>query len=1013
MRLVRVAAGAVLGAACFLTACRITGPARPAGVGAASQPASAGPRGFDQLAREPLYTFTETELDGYLGVVRGDEPDLPRRVIRLARQNIGQPYEIFLLGEFPYELYDPDPLYCLARSDCLTFCEHTYAMALGRDWWSFLRILQRLRYRDGVIGMLTRNHYTESDWNRNNAVLLEDLTARLGGGQACVPMSATIRRAAFFAKFGIGQDIPDEAFRDVYIPKERVPEVLGELRDGDFVNIVRGDANAQYVGHTGLIALAPDGGVNLLHSARPAVREQPLIEYLESDRRCVGLRILRLRPDAQEIMDRALAAPGPATEISLEALQAALARLPLMPTGAPQWYKQDWTRAMHLQSYRLDHDTPVDPALQAAVAALDERIGGELGIPAADRAFGVLDLTDLRLALVRPDEMFYGASVPKLCIVLAYFEENPTAAAQLDPQARRELELVLKRSDNDLAAKYSQLVGLETIQKLLESDKYRFYDRERGGGFWCGKHYGLDQPRTGDPLKDHSHAATVRQCLRWYLLLEQGKLASAVASATIKQLMAAPELEIHNDKFVRGLAGRDVSILRKNGLWEDWHLDTARVQHGERLYLLAGMTRHALGPDYLARMAAGVDEHLCGPPKLRPYEHRLVMHANADDFRPGQFFHARPADAGPAGAARGVVMTCIPGEIAVYQSPVLDPGLRFNEVVLSWNITAPAGSGFAVEMRVGRSWRASAAPADPATAAIDADATTTDDTAIAWSPWLHVADGGARGPEGERLTKCDQGWIDVDYFRARERFDRVQYRVRAIATGDLPARAHVARMAVCASDLTGLPSSICPPAVGEPGTPPGAPLGAPGSPAADRILSGACRRLPVPFRSQATPDKDLSGKICSPTSVAMVLAYRDRPVPTEQVCAACYDRAHEIYGNWPLNVQAAYGFGVPGYLDRFSDWRAVEEHIAADQPLVISIRAPRAGMLHGAPYRATDGHLLVLVGFDANGDVEVNDPAARTPEAGGLKYRRAELEEVWMRATGGLAYVLLPPDSLP
>ena len=35
---------------------------------------------------------------------------------------------------------------------------------------------------------------------------------------------------------------------------------------------------------------------------------------------------------------------------------------------------------------------------------------------------------------------------------------------------------MIKRSDNDLAAKYSQLVGLETIQKLQRSEQYRLYD---------------------------------------------------------------------------------------------------------------------------------------------------------------------------------------------------------------------------------------------------------------------------------------------------------------------------------------------------------------------------------------------------------------------------------------------------------------------------------------------------------------------------------------------------------
>jgi len=41
-----------------------------------------------------------------------------------------------------------------------------------------------------------------------------------------------------------------------------------------------------------------------------------------------------------------------------------------------------------------------------------------------------------------------------------------------------------------------------------------------------GKHYGQGSERIGDPLGNNSHAATVRQLLRFFLLLEQGKLVS-------------------------------------------------------------------------------------------------------------------------------------------------------------------------------------------------------------------------------------------------------------------------------------------------------------------------------------------------------------------------------------------------------------------------------------------------------------------------------------------------------
>ncbi len=957
-RLQRIAGATALLAAATGTWCSCTPSPRPAPQRSPLvAPPSAASADAAALADRPLYSFSEADLDRYLPYVREQTADLTQRVVRLARQNLGQPYEIYLLGEYPFEIYDPDPLYCLARSDCVTFCEHTYAAALAHDWWSYLRILQRLRYRDGVVGMVTRNHFTEADWNRNNAFLFEDLTTQLGGGRVAVPMHGVIRRAAFLAKFGLGQDIPDETLADYYIPKERAAEILAELRDADLVNIVRGGPESQWVGHTGLITRADDGTVNLLHSAEPAVREQPLLEYLAADPRCVGVKFLRLRPDAEARLAAALATPGPATDVSAAALTAAVRASPLGGDAIRPLHTHDWLTAMNLQAYRLTPDTPADVELQRELELVDRRLGDDLGIPPALRAFGVLDLATLRFAAIHPDAQFYGASVPKIAILLAYFETHPQAAETLDPQTQRELELMIKHSDNALAAKYSQFIGLDRIQAMLTGSRYKLYDRARGGGLWCGKHYGIDAPRTGDPLDGHSHAATVRQCLRYYLMLEQGRLVSGPASLKMKEIFAAPHLPHHDTGFVRALAPRGATLLRKSGTWEDWHLDTARVQHGQRVYLLAGMTHHPRGPDYLEQMAAAVDDLLCNAVPPAVYRHRLIRHETAADF-PG----LTPAEHG-----RGALLPLDPAGVAEYESAILTPDLAFHEVLASWNIGTPPGAGFTVEIRVGRA------------------------AENAWSPWLYLGDWGTP-PPGERTVRFERGRVEIDYFRSDTLFDRVQYRLRATTSGP-PAVLHLRRVTLCLSDLRsgGLPAPPAPPR---------------------RPLPAAAwqRRLPVPFRTQKTAEPDLAGKICSPACVAMVMAYHGVDRDTLDVARACLDPHHGIYGNWPRNVQAAYSFGVPGYLARFTNWADVERAIAAGRPLIASIRFARPGILLNSPYSATDGHLIVLTGFDAAGNVEVNDPAAGTPEKGCVWYPRAGLEEAWWKATGGVAYVLLPPE---
>jgi len=258
------------------------------------------------------------------------------------------------------------------------------------------------------------------------------------------------------------------------------------------------------------------------------------------------------------------------------------------------------------KNYTLNYDTPVDASLQAQLEMLDSRLRAQLGMTPEQTAVGVLELREMRVAMIRPDRIEYAASVPKIGILFAYFQRHAEAATNLDSQTRRELGLMIKASDNTLAAKYSRELGLKTIQEALTGAG--FYDARRGGGLWVGKHYGRGDERYGDPVGNHSHAATVRQLLRFYLFLEQGRLVSGAASKTMRELFASPDIPPVNDKFVKGLAGRDLQVLRKAGWWEDWFHDTAVVTGANRHYIIVAMTHHAKGDAYLEAFARAVDE---------------------------------------------------------------------------------------------------------------------------------------------------------------------------------------------------------------------------------------------------------------------------------------------------------------------------------------------------------------------------------------------------------------------
>ena len=259
-----------------------------------------------------------------------------------------------------------------------------------------------------------------------------------------------------------------------------------------------------------------------------------------------------------------------------------------------------------MTNYTIDYDTPVDAQLQAQLEQLDAELRTRYGMTTEQTAAGVFDLRRGRLAMIHPDRIEYAASVAKIGILLAYFQLHPQAATELDGLVRLELGQMIKASSNEMAAKYSRAMGLAEIQRVLNA--HGFYDASRGGGLWVGKHYGPNSERIGDPVADHSHAATVRQLLRFYVLLDQNQLISAEASKTMKEIFASPSIPHDDLKFVKALHGRDVQILRKWGSWEDYLHDSALISGPRRRYVLVALTHHPQGDAYLEELARSADD---------------------------------------------------------------------------------------------------------------------------------------------------------------------------------------------------------------------------------------------------------------------------------------------------------------------------------------------------------------------------------------------------------------------
>lgn len=307
------------------------------------------------------------------------------------------------------------------------------------------------------------------------------------------------------------------------------------------------------------------------------------------------------------------AAPGHLVGVFAFTFAAVLALLLLSQSRLhAEGFSEERTSVTNPKSLRitLDYDTVFDSQLQLWLEELDARLRNALGMFPEHTASGLLDLHTGRIAMIHADRIEYAASVAKIGILLAWFHANPAAAERLDPKTEHDLGLMVKASSNEMAAQFSRELGLQQIQDVL--NQLGFYDPCRGGGIWMGRHYGRSEECFGDPLADHSHAATVRQLLRFYLLLEQGKLVSPEASAAMRRIFDSPAVPHDRIKFVKALADWNVAIRRKWGSWQNWLHDSAVVSGPNRHYILVALTRHPRGDEYLEALACAVDEELGG-----------------------------------------------------------------------------------------------------------------------------------------------------------------------------------------------------------------------------------------------------------------------------------------------------------------------------------------------------------------------------------------------------------------
>ncbi|MDP4175327.1 MAG: C39 family peptidase [Bacteroidota bacterium] len=142
----------------------------------------------------------------------------------------------------------------------------------------------------------------------------------------------------------------------------------------------------------------------------------------------------------------------------------------------------------------------------------------------------------------------------------------------------------------------------------------------------------------------------------------------------------------------------------------------------------------------------------------------------------------------------------------------------------------------------------------------------------------------------------------------------------------------------------------------------------------------------------------LIGKnICSPTSVSMVLRSYNIPVDPLKFAKDNYDNYWALFGVWPRVVQNAAQYGLNGSVTRYRTWSDARKVLAAGGRICMSVGKP-----------LYSGHLIMLAGFDSDGNPIVHDPAKSNGYA--YKFNKTDLSTSWF-AKGGVSYTFFKDDS--
>jgi uncharacterized protein YvpB len=343
---------------------------------------------------------------------------------------------------------------------------------------------------------------------------------------------------------------------------------------------------------------------------------------------------------------------------------------------------------------------------------------------------------------------------------------------------------------------------------------------------------------------------------------------------------------------------------------------------------------------------------------------RLIELEKESDFEKGIFTSTAFAD---VNGVSGVLISSQKLDDNVttgcYESSSIDVGFNFREILPSWNFELPDNTGYAIQI-----------------------STAKDDGK--WSKWLYIG-GQSYGDKlpFNKTRRGNEGRVDTDHWVGENAASQIKYRVW-LFSHDGKHTPTLKRFFIHARgysrDNSDFSETIKPDEIS--------------NVIPDKV------NVEVPWRSQLILSRPLRGRTCCPTSVAMVLEYRGYDFITTQVAQMVYDEDSRIFGNWPRAAQLLSEYGMRAYVRQYRNLDEARQTLSKAQPIITSIKFEE-GELPEAPIRRTNGHLIVITGYEGDDWFIVNDPATLDPNKGRqMKYSAAGIQKAWID-NGGPAII--------